>query len=149
VINRFSLSNLNAQVSLSGFTPQTIATLRSYGIPNDEAARTNAPVAAQNITTNTFASAGTNFTYSFPPYSLTLFTLAPTAPKLSTATAIAGQFVFQLQGQPDVPYVIQTSPDLINWTSVSTNLLTGTSLNVTNPITLQPPQKYWRAAWLP
>ncbi len=149
VLNRFSLSNLNAQISLTGFTPQTVATRRSYGIPNDEAARTNAPAAAQDISTNTFASAGTNFTYSFAPYSMTLFTLAPVAPKLSTVAASAGQFVFQLQGQPDVPYVIQSSADLITWTPQSTNLLTGTSLNVTNPITLQPPQKYWRAAWFP
>jgi hypothetical protein len=149
VVNKFSLSNLNAQVSLAGFTPQAVATLRSYGIPNDEAARTNAPAAAQNITTNTFASASTNFTYSFAPYSMTLFTLAPVAPKLTAAAASAGQFAFQLRGQSDVPYVIQTSPDLINWTSVSTNLLTGTLLNMTNLITEQLPQKYWRAAWLP
>ena len=149
VVNRFSLSNLNAQVSLNGFTPQASATLRSYGIPNDEAARTNAPAAAQDISTDTFASAGTNFTYSFPPYSLTLLTLAPTAPKLTTIAAAAGQFVFQLQGQPGVPYVIQTSPDLSNWTSESTNLLTSATLNVTNVITISPPQKYWRAVWQP
>ncbi len=149
VVNRFSLSNLNAQVLLTGFTPQATATLRSYGIPNDEAARTNAPAAAQDIATNTFASAGTNFTYSFPPYSLTLLTLAPTAPKLTTIAASAGQFVFQLQGQPEVPYVIQTSPDLSNWTPESTNLLTSPTLNVTNIITASPLQKYWRAVWQP
>jgi alpha-N-arabinofuranosidase len=51
VVNKFSFSNLNAQVSLADFTPQPIATLRSYGIPNDEAARTNAPAAAQDIST--------------------------------------------------------------------------------------------------
>ena len=149
VVNKFSLSNLNAQVSLTGFTPQATATLRSYGIPNDEAARTNAPAAAQNITTNTFGSAGTNFTHSFPPYSLTLFTLAPTAPKLATVTASAGQFVFQLQGQPDVPYVIQSSTNLVSWTPQSTNLLTSTTVNVTNVITASPSQKYWRAVWQP
>lgn len=149
VVNKFSLSNLNAQVSLAGFTPQSTATLRTYGIPNDEAARTNAPALAQNITTNSLAAVGTNFTYSFPPYSLTLFSLAPTAPQLLMLGVWDGQFVFQLKGQPDVPYVLQSSPDLITWTAQSTNRLTGHSLNVTNPISVNPPQKYWRAAWVP
>ena len=150
VLNKFNRTNLNAQIALTGFTPTAAATLRSFGIPNDEAARTNGPAAAQDITTNSLANAGTNFTCSFPPYSMTLLTLAPVAPRLITsASASSSQFVFQLQGQSDVRYVTQSSSNLTSWVSVATNTLTASTLNVTNSIVAGPPQKYWRAVWQP
>lgn len=150
VLNKLSLNNLNAQIGLSGFTPGATATIRSFGITNDEAARTNGPAAAQDITTNSIANAGPNFSYRFPPYSMTLLTLAPAAPQLSViAPAAADQFVFQLQGQPDVRYVIQSSSNLTSWVAVATNTLTASTLNMTNPITASPPQQYWRAVWQP
>lgn len=149
VLNKYSVTNFNAQIALNGFVPQAVVTIRSFGIPNDEAARTNAPAAAQDITTNTLTSISTNFNYNFAPYSMTLFSLAPVAPKLATLATSAGELVFQIQGQSDVPYVIQSSTNLIDWTSQSTNLLTSNSLNVTNAITASLPQKYWRAVWQP
>ncbi len=148
VLNKFTVTNLNAQIVVNGFTPVSAATVRSFGILNDEAARTNGPAASKDITTNSIANAGTNFIYSFPPYSMTLITLAPSAPKLAVITpATGGQFVFQLQGQQDVRYVIQSSTNLTAWTSVSTNTLTGNTLNVTN--SSSSPLKYWRAVWQP
>ena len=150
VVNKSMVTNLNAQFSLTGFTPVATATLRSYGLPNDEAARTNGPAASKDITTNSIANAGTNFTYNFPKMSMTLITLTPSAPKLATVTpAPSGQFVFQLQGQKDVRYVIQSSTNLTSWTSQSTNTLVGNSLNETNAITPGASQKYWRAVWQP
>lgn len=149
VLNKYGLTNFNAQIAVTGFVPQASALVRSFGIPNDEAARTNAPAVAQDITTNVIATVGTNFTYSFPPYSMTLLNLTPAAPKLAALAVAPGQFAFQLQGQPDVPYVIQFSTNLIQWTSQSTNLLTSNTLNVTNAISTSPPQKYWRAIWQP
>ena len=83
VLNKSLITNLNAQIIVTGFTPQTNATIRSYGIFNDEAARTNGPAASKDITTNSIANAGTNFTYNFPKMSMTLLTLTPSAPKLS------------------------------------------------------------------
>jgi hypothetical protein len=47
------------------------------------------------------------------------------------------------------PYIIQTSTNLITWTSISTNLLTGTTLNITNAIQLGTGDEYWRAVWEP
>jgi hypothetical protein len=132
------------------YVPDATAAVRSFGILNDEAARTNGPAASQDITTNSFASAGTNFTYNFPKLSLTLFTLTPTAPRLAVVAPVAsGQFVFQLQGQPDVRYVIQSSTNLSNWVSTATNTLTSATLNVTNAIAPGTPQRYWRAIWQP
>jgi alpha-L-arabinofuranosidase len=150
VINKSLVTNLNAQISLTGFTPGSVATLRSYGIPNDEAARTNAVASAQDITTNTIANAGTNFGYNFPKMSINVITLVPSAPTLAAISpASAGQFVFQLRGQPDVRYVIQSSTNLANWIAESTNTLTSSSLNVTNVVPAGAPQKYWRAVWRP
>ena len=150
VLNKSLGSSLNAQIALDGFAPTTSAMLRSFGIPNDEAARTNGPAVARDIITNSIANAGTNFTYNFPPLSMTLFTLAPSAPRLvSLPSASVGQFVFQLQGQPDVRYVIQSSTNLTAWTPVATNALGGSTLNVTNFVAPDSPRKFWRAVWLP
>ena len=147
VINKHSTSNLNARVTITNFFPGATATVRSFGITQDEATRTNGPAAAQDITTNSFAAASTNFTTSFPPYSLTLFTFAPAAPGMQSLAATGGKYVFQLQGQPGVPYQIQTSTNLVAWTSNSTVTLSNTTSNVTN--TVSSGAKFWRAVWLP
>ncbi len=152
VVNKSMVTNLNAAITLTGFTPAAAATLRSYGIANDEATRTNGPAAAQDLTTNSIGNAAGNFTINFPKMSMTVLTLVPTAPKIIAVTpAPAGQFVFQLQGQPQVPYVIQSSTSLSpgNWVSLSTNTLTGPTLNVTNATLGGAAQKFWRAVWLP
>ena len=77
VINKHSSSNLNAQITVTNFFPWSTATVRSFGIAQDEATRTNGPAAAQDITTNLFVGASTNFMTAFPPYSLTLSPLPP------------------------------------------------------------------------
>jgi hypothetical protein len=150
VANRDTVTNLNAQITLNGFVSDSSATLRSFGIPQDEATRTNGPAAAKDIATNSIANAGGIFNYNFAPLSLSLFTLAPAAP---TLTAISGQppgqFVFQLNGQASVRYYIQSSPDLANWTTVATNTLSSNTLLVTNPIPSASQMQFWRAVWLP
>jgi hypothetical protein len=149
VINKDSTANFNAQISLTNFVPGATATVRSFGIPQDEATRTNSIVpGAQDIATNSL-SVGAVFTNSFPPYSLTLFTFAPAAAQLLPLSAAGGQFVFQLQGQPGTPYIIQSSPDLSTWTPVLTNRLVGNVLNLTNAISTGAGQQFWRAAWQP
>ena len=147
VINKHSSSNLNAQITVTNFFPWSTATVRSFGIAQDEATRTNGPAAAQDITTNLFVGASTNFMTAFPPYSLTLFTFAPAAPRMQSLAATGGKYVFQLQGQSGVPYQIQTSTNLVAWTSNSTVTLSNTTLNVTN--TVSSGAKFWRAVWLP
>jgi hypothetical protein len=42
-------------------------------------------------------------------------------PRLCACAAPAGQFGFALHGQSSVTYVIECSPDLINWTPIATN----------------------------
>lgn len=148
VISKISNTNLNAQIIVTNFFPWSTATVRSFGIAQDEATRTNSIIpGAQDIATNSFATAGTNFTTSFPPYSLTLFTFAPAAAKVQTPAAGNGNFIFQLVGQVGVPYQIQTSTNLVSWTSNSTITLTNTIWSMTNSISTG--AKFWRAVWLP
>lgn len=148
LLNKFVVTNLSAQISISGYTPTTLATVRSFGIPNDEAARTNGPAAAQDLTTNSVANVGTDFSFTCPPLSLNLLTLAPAAPRLEFVTASPGQVVLQLQGQTDVRYVVQSSSNFTSWIPVTTNTLTANTLNFTNPVAGATPQ-FWRAVWQP
>lgn len=151
VASRDTVTNLHAQIVLNNFTPGSTALLRSFGIPQDEAARTNGPVAAQDLATNTFA-VSTNFTYDFPPLSLTLFRFVPTAPRLSLISAhpeVSGEVVLQLQSQPDINYVIQSSTNLSTWTPISTNRLTTATQILTNFVPSDSPLLFFRAVWIP
>jgi hypothetical protein len=152
VLNKDTTTSFTAQVGLTGFVPDAVANLRSYGIPQDEAARTNAPAQAQDIAMTNFLAASALFGYSFPPLSLTLFTFAPAAPRLALLPPVpqpGGQFVVQLQGQPQVRYFIQSSTNLSAWTTVSTNTLVGNTVNLTNPVPAGTAARFWRALWQP
>ncbi len=132
--------------------PAARSPCRSYGILQDQAARTNGTLQAQDIATNTFASAGASFSYNFAPVSLTLFTLAPAAPSLAIlppAPQPGGQLVLQLQGQPGVRYIIQNSTNLSLWTAVATNTLASSALNFTNSVPSTAALQFWRAVWQP
>jgi hypothetical protein len=149
VINKDVTTNFNARISLANFAPFPTATVRSFGIQQDEATRTNNPVpGAKDIATNA-ASVAVLFTNSFPPGTLTLFTFAPGPAQLSALVPQSDQFVLQLQGQPGTPYVIENSPDLFTWTPVSTNTLAGNVINITNAISSDIPRQFWRAVWQP
>jgi hypothetical protein len=149
VINKDLTTSFNARISLANFAPSPTADVRSYGIQQDEATRTNNPTpGTKDIATNS-ASVAVLFTNSFPPGTLTLFTFAPGPAQLSALLPQPGQFVLQLQGQPGTPYVIENSPDLFTWTPVSTNTLAGNVINITNAISSDLAQQFWRAVWQP
>ena len=149
VINKDVTATFTAQVSLANFTPWSTNIVRSFGIQQDEATRTNNPTpGSQDIATN-YVSAGAVFTNSFPPGSITLFTFKPGPAQLAAAQPQPGQFVLQLRGQPGTPYIIQNSTNLLTWTQTSTNLLVGNVLNITNPISPGTARQFWRAMWQP
>jgi alpha-L-arabinofuranosidase len=149
VINKDLTASFNARISLANFAPYPTADVLSYGIQQDEATRTNNPTpGCRDIATNS-ASVAALFTNSFPPGTLTLFTFAPGPAQLSALLPQSDQFVLQLQGQPGTPYVIENSPDLFTWTPVSTNTLAGNVINITNAISSDLPQQFWRAVWQP
>ncbi|HXC99325.1 MAG TPA: alpha-L-arabinofuranosidase [Verrucomicrobiae bacterium] len=148
-INKDPSNTITGHLALSGFSPASAGTIYSYGIPQDNAAEfgTGSPDVAQiNL-----SGAGTNFSYAFPPYSATVLALSPGPASLLAIPPLptASQFVFQLQGQIGVPYVVQRSPDLVNWTSVNTNKLLSNAINITNSLAPSTPKQFWRAIWQP
>lgn len=149
VLHKDPSTNFTGQIALNGFVPGTAAIVRTYGIAQDEAARTNAPALAQDIATNVIYAINTNFSYSFPPLSLSLITLAPPAPQFTIVSAGApgSQVTVELQGQPGARYVIQSAPDLTNWVNVSTNFLSGGTQDLVFPT--GPGSRFWRALWQP
>jgi hypothetical protein len=84
------------------------------------------------------------------PVSFTISSGIPAAPQLLHVTAAGGQVVFQLLGDTNVLYVVQQSSNLLTWTSISTNLLSGGVLNITNFINPSAgAAAFWRALWQP
>jgi alpha-L-arabinofuranosidase len=65
LINKGATNSLNAAVNLAGFVPQSAATVYSYGIPQDEAARTGA--GSPDLATTTFSGVSTSEELSCSP----------------------------------------------------------------------------------
>ena len=89
------------------------------------------------------------FTATALPISFTITPGIPAAPQLQALFGAAGQFVFQLHGDTNVAYVVQTSSNLTTWVSVSTNTLPLGVVNITNPIPPGSSRQFWRALWQP
>jgi hypothetical protein len=83
------------------------------------------------------------------PISFTISSGLPAAPQLQVLSEDASQFVFQLLGDTNVSYMVQTSTNLVTWIPVSTNTLPGGTLNITNPIPPGASEQFWRALWQP
>lgn len=148
VINKDPTATLTAQIVITNFVPWHRALVRSYGIPQDEAARTNGPAAALDVQLLSYTNADGAFTNAFPPYSLTLFTFVPEAARLVPASAPGGP-EFIVEGQPGVPYVLQTSTNLFNWSPVATNAFDGDTLSLTNSADTADDHRFWRVVWEP
>ena len=149
VINKTAGDVSTGQVAVAGFTPYSTATVYSYGIPQDNAAQFG--IGSPDVAQTNFVGAATGFSYAFPPYSATVLSLAPVPAAFLTVSPqpAISQVVFQLQGQSGVPYVIQSSPDLLSWTPASTNTLPSSTAFVTNSFDPSFPALYWRAVWQP
>jgi hypothetical protein len=149
VINKSSYASLSSAINLAGYVPFSNATVYSYGIPQDNAARTG--IGSMDVAQTNAPVAGTSFNYTFAPYSATVLVLAPAAPSLAVSASPPppGQFVFQLQGLSGVPYVVQMSTNLTstNWVAISTNTPATGTLNVTN--TMSSANRFYRAVWRP
>jgi len=144
VINKDPTNAIQAQLQLTGFSPQPRYGAYSYGMPQDMAAeegRGDAGILKTNLN-----GAGGQFTNEFAPYSLTLLTFIPTSPSLS-AEMNSATVIITLHGQTGVRYVLQNSTNLTDWSSITTNTLASEKWSVTNGCGLT--QQYWRAVWLP
>ena len=148
-INKGPGNTLTGQVAVASFTPASGGTVYSYGIPQDNAAETG--IGSPDVAQTNISGVGTNFSHAFPPYSATVLVLSPAPAKLQVIPMppAASQFVFQLQGQAGVPYVIQRSTNLMTWISISTNASLASTMNFTNSLNPSFPKQFWRAIWQP
>ena len=149
VINKDMTTNLSGEITLTNYVPWRTATVQSYGIPQDQAAQNHASASQQDIVTATYAGAGANFTYDFPPLSLTLFTFAPGPATLSVSGIQSGQVLLSLQGQAGGTYAVQESSDLITWTSVTSTALPGNISSNSVSLAIGSSSAFYRAVWQP
>jgi hypothetical protein len=75
VINKNPAAAVKAEFSLAGFQPEPGATIYSYGIPQDEAARTG--TGSLDIAQTSFSGTAADFTCTFAPYSANVIVLSP------------------------------------------------------------------------
>ena len=75
VINKSPGAEVKADFSLAGFQPESRAIIYSYGIPQDEAARTG--TGSPDIAQASFTGAAAKFTREFSPYSASVVVLSP------------------------------------------------------------------------
>jgi alpha-N-arabinofuranosidase len=88
VINKSSSSSLTAAINLSGYLPNANATIYSYGIPQDEAARTG--VGSPDIAHANLAGVQSSFSVTFAPFSATVMVLnAANQPPLTPVNVAA------------------------------------------------------------
>ncbi|HUZ06926.1 MAG TPA: LamG-like jellyroll fold domain-containing protein, partial [Candidatus Paceibacterota bacterium] len=75
VINKSASSSLTANFNLSGYVPYGNAAIYSYGIPQDEAARTGD--GSPDIAQSNFIGAAAGFSATFAPFSATVMVMSP------------------------------------------------------------------------
>jgi alpha-N-arabinofuranosidase len=89
VVNKSASTAFNANISVSGTSLGSTGTLYSYGIPQDNAAKTG--VGSADIATSPIAGLSTTFSYNFPAYSANVIAFgsggAPSATPTATTTA--------------------------------------------------------------
>ena len=89
VINTNAAAAITSQFNISGFNPSGAATVWQYGETQDTAQK-NSPsgTTALSDTSATLSMSGSDFSYSFPAYSMTVLDLtAAQAPTVATAAA--------------------------------------------------------------
>lgn len=147
VINKSASNSLNAAVSVSGFAFATNAPLMAYGMPQDNAARSNLSASAGMAITNALL-AGTNFTYTFPPYSATVLAMAGTSVvRMDSPSAATNGMKVGIRSLPGLRCSIESSTNLTGWTPLVTNVLSDAAFDW---LDLRPglgQSVFYRAAW--
>ena len=123
----------------------TTATPNNLWDSSDLAANGTFSITFSNYATNTYPYY-CSLHYSIGMVgSLTITNASPQpSPVLKDAVHAAGQFQFEITGLIGQNYEIQSSPDLLAWTPISTNLATSASFNVTDPSATNTPAGFYR-----
>ncbi len=112
LINKGATNTLNAAINLTGFVPQPAATVYSYGVAQDEAARTG--IGSTDIAVSTFGGVSTSFLYPVAPYSTAVLSMTPVA----CPAAISPVTQFFAYGGGDAQIAI-SAPASCNWTAAT------------------------------
>lgn len=135
-INKQPDTNATATISFTNFLPAGVAQIWRLTSANVITALT-----PQNFTGNTFTNV-------LPAQSITLFVLpGGPPPQMSSVSASAGLFQFQLSGQVGQRYAILASSNLVNWVALQTNNLASSPQTITFGLTNA--QRFYRAQWVP
>jgi alpha-N-arabinofuranosidase len=90
VVNKSASTAFNTNISVSGTSLGNTGTLYSYGVPQDNAAKTG--VGSADIATSPITGLSTNFSYNFPAYSANVIAFgsggAPSPTPSATRTSI-------------------------------------------------------------
>lgn len=77
VVNKNPTATLSTQISFTGFTPSGAATVYSYGMPQDNAAKNGQ---LQMVSASSLRNAANGMTMKFAPYSVTVITFMNKSP---------------------------------------------------------------------
>lgn len=82
--------------------------------------------------------------------SLTITNAVPAPdPSLSNPVSTNGHFQFAINGLIGQKYALLSSPDLINWTGIQTNLALSVNFTVTDPSASNSPARFYRVLEVP
>jgi hypothetical protein len=96
----------------------------------------------------TINSPGDNFML-FDEYKITADIPPPPRPRLTLLSRTAGQTLLRLAGQNGANFAIEGSTNLVNWTALKTNLVTGGSFDYTDTSSAGLNRRMYRARWVP
>ncbi|MGO9203754.1 MAG: glycoside hydrolase family 44 protein [Limisphaerales bacterium] len=140
VINKQLTASATASVTLTNFLPAGVARVWQ--------------LTASNVITRLpdLSFAGSAYSSTVPPQSITLFVLpagAPVAPRLSASVMCpANTCDFCLDGQAGQSYIVLCSSNLLNWLPLWTNTLASNSCHIAVSAT-NAPWRFFRAQWTP
>ena len=92
---------------------------------------------------------GNNFML-FDNYTITADTFTPPRPRLTLLGRTSdGQTLLRLNGQNGSQFAIEASTNLVNWTALITNLVTGGSFDYVDSAAPAFKRRFYRARWVP
>jgi len=133
VVNKSPSNAFSTNITVSGASPGSAGTLYSYGIPQDNAAKTG--VGSADIATSPITGLSTNFSYNFPAYSANVIAFGtggassptPTATRTATPTATASATRTATATITQTSSSTATSTSTATPTATSTNTVTATA----------------------
>jgi alpha-L-arabinofuranosidase len=132
VINKSPTSTFPVNFAVTGFSPQSTATVYAYGIAQDTAAETGS--GSPDVALSTLSNAAATFSASFAPYSLSVVSLstpsnAPAATSQpvsqTVATGSTVVFSFPTTGSPNATYQWSLNGTPISSAAGATLIVTG------------------------